>query len=145
MTRSEKDKLRAGDLYRANDPQLDADHARACAWMARYNSAIAEPVDARHALLAELFAHVGAGAVVRPPFHCDYGSNISLGAGAFLNFNCVILDSVWVEIGARHADRPRRANSGRRPPPRPRPTPRGARNGRTLCASARTAGSAPAR
>ena len=33
------------------------------------------------------------------PFHCDYGFNISLGAGVFLNFNCVILDVVEVTIG----------------------------------------------
>ncbi|KIZ32991.1 sugar O-acetyltransferase, partial [Stutzerimonas stutzeri] len=42
----------------------------------------------------------GAGAVIRPPFHCDYGYNIHLGEGAFLNFNCVILDVVAVHIGA---------------------------------------------
>ena len=39
-------------------------------------------------------------AVIRPPFHCDYGFNIHLGADAFLNFNCVILDVVEVRIGA---------------------------------------------
>jgi maltose O-acetyltransferase len=44
---------------------------------------------------------VGEGATIRPPFHCDYGFNISLGAGAFLNFNCVILDVVAVTIGAK--------------------------------------------
>lgn len=32
-------------------------------------------------------------------FHCDYGSNISLGKNVFLNFNCVILDVVAVTIG----------------------------------------------
>jgi maltose O-acetyltransferase len=47
----------------------------------------------------ERFAHVGEGAEIRPPFHCDYGLNISLGAGVFLNFNCVILDVVAVSIG----------------------------------------------
>jgi maltose O-acetyltransferase len=35
-----------------------------------------------------------------PPFHCDYGYNISLGGDVFLNFNCVILDVVTVSIGA---------------------------------------------
>jgi maltose O-acetyltransferase len=55
----------------------------------------------RHALLLERLAAVGDGAVIRPPFHCDYGFNIRLGAGAFLNFNCVILDVVEVTIGDR--------------------------------------------
>ncbi len=43
---------------------------------------------------------MGAGAVVRPPFHCDYGYNIALGERVFLNFGCVILDVARVEIGA---------------------------------------------
>ncbi len=59
----------------------------------------AQPSAQRHALLVERLAEVGAGAVIRPPFHCDYGYNIRLGAGAFLNFNCVILDICEVYIG----------------------------------------------
>jgi maltose O-acetyltransferase len=50
-------------------------------------------------MLMELFASVGEGAVIRPPFYCDYGYNISLGRGVFLNFNCIVLDVVKVTIG----------------------------------------------
>jgi maltose O-acetyltransferase len=39
--------------------------------------------------------------VIRPPFFCDFGYNIRLGDGVFLNFNCVILDVVEVTIGDR--------------------------------------------
>ena len=39
--------------------------------------------------------------MIRPPFFCDYGYNIRLGDGVFLNFNCVILDVVEVAIGDR--------------------------------------------
>ena len=39
--------------------------------------------------------------MIRPPFFCDYGYNIRLGDGVFLNFNCVILDVVEVVIGDR--------------------------------------------
>lgn len=89
-----------GELYTASDPELAADSARAAAWMARYNAAsTASEVD-RHALLVEAMAHAGVGAVVRAPFHCDYGYNIYLEDGVFLNFGCVILDVVAVRIGA---------------------------------------------
>ena len=67
----------------------------------RYNAALAHPVSERHKLLSERLAHVGEGAVIRPPFFCDYGYNIRLGDGVFLNFNCVILDVVEVIIGDR--------------------------------------------
>ena len=49
----------------------------------------------------ERLGHVGKDAVIRPPFLCDFGYNISLGDGVFLNFNCVILDVVEVVIGDR--------------------------------------------
>ena len=90
----------AGVPYRAGDPELQADQAAAEAWMVRYNAALGAPVGDRRILLRELFGAVGDGAVVRPPFHCDYGYNIRLGADVFLNFNCVILDVVAVTIGA---------------------------------------------
>ena len=67
----------------------------------RYNAALAKPVSELHDLLSERLAHVGKGAVVRPPFFCDFGYNIRLGDGVFLNFNCVILDVVEVTIGDR--------------------------------------------
>jgi maltose O-acetyltransferase len=97
---SEKEKMLAGEPYRPGDPELAADAQRARDWMVRYNATLAWPAEARRALLEDLFAHVGAGAVVRPPFHCDYGQHISLGEGAFLNFGCVILDVAPVSIGA---------------------------------------------
>lgn len=99
--RSEKAKMLAGELYTAECPELAADNARAHAWMSRYNASLAASPDERHAMLGELLASVGEGAAIRPPFHCDYGYNIRLGRGAFLNFNCVILDVVEVAIGDR--------------------------------------------
>lgn len=99
MTRTEKEKMLAGELYRPDDPQLQAELAAAQAWMAQYNAAMANTAAERHALLTARLRFVGAAVVIRPPFFVDYGSNISLGAGVFLNFNCVILDVAEVTIG----------------------------------------------
>jgi len=90
----------AGELYRPDDPYLQADHETARVWLARYNAAFAATDEDRRALLRERLHEVGERAIIRPPFFCDYGYNIALGAGAFLNFNCVILDVVQVTIGA---------------------------------------------
>lgn len=98
-TRTEKEKMLAGELYDAGDSELQAELAVTRRWLARYNAAADASVSARRELLLERLADVGEGAVIRPPFHCDYGFNISLGAGVFLNFNCVILDVVAVGIG----------------------------------------------
>ena len=99
MTRTEREKMLAGELYDPGAPELQADMAAAHKWLARYTAALAAPASERRELLLERLAAVGEGAVIRPPFYCDYGFNIRLGAGVFLNFNCVILDVVEVTIG----------------------------------------------
>ncbi|WP_041801487.1 sugar O-acetyltransferase [Rhodopseudomonas palustris] len=101
MSKTEKQKMLAGELYRPGNPELQADEAANKAWLVRYNAAAGRPASERHALLSEHLGAVGQGAVIRPPFHCDCGYNIRLGAGVFLNFNCVILDVVPVWIGDR--------------------------------------------
>ncbi len=98
---SEKQKMLAGELYVATGEELAADARRVAEWMDRYNASIAATQRDHAALLREMLAEVGEGAYIRPPFHCDYGYNISLGKGVFLNFNCIILDVVKVTIGDR--------------------------------------------
>jgi maltose O-acetyltransferase len=97
--KTERAKMVAGDLYRPGDPELQAESAAAKAWMVRYNAALAESPAARRALLRERLGAVGEGAVIRPPFHCDYGWNLFLGRDVFLNFGCVALDVCPIEIG----------------------------------------------
>jgi len=91
----------AGELYHADDAELKADRNAASAWLVRYNAALGASDADRHALLRELLAEAGDGAVIRAPFHCDSGYNIRIGAAVFFNFNCVVLDVVAVTVGAR--------------------------------------------
>ncbi|QPB24617.1 sugar O-acetyltransferase [Rhizobium sp. 007] len=99
MTRSEKEKMLAGEMYNAADPEIQADLLVTGAWLKRYNNTLGDPADQWHVLLCERLGEVGPGAVIRPPFHCDYGFNIRIGAHVYLNFNCVILDVAEVTIG----------------------------------------------
>ena len=94
----EKARMIAGELYRADDPELVADRERAAAWLARYNGTHALDDD-RRAACRMFLAAFGEGSFVRPPFHCDYGYNLSIGSRVFLNFGCVVLDVVPVSIG----------------------------------------------
>jgi maltose O-acetyltransferase len=93
---SEREKMLAGALYDPRDAELQAELAATAGWLARYNRSL--PAD-RPALLRERLGSVGEGAQIRAPFFCDYGFNIHLGPGVFLNFNCVILDVADVHIG----------------------------------------------
>lgn len=96
---SERQKMISGQPYNPGDPELQADQIAAKQWMVRYNASLAATPADRRDLLRQRLGEVGEGAVIRPPFHCDYGYNIRLGRNVFLNFNCVILDVCEVEIG----------------------------------------------
>ena len=81
----------AGELYAAGDPELAESRVRARALTARFN--------AGEDVLGELLGRLGEGVTIEPPFHCDYGWNITMGDGSFVNFNGVFLDCAPIEIG----------------------------------------------
>ena len=89
----------AGLPYDPADPELAAARARAGRALGAFN---AEPDPAaRAAILCSLLGGLGAGTEIRTGFACDYGENIRIGAGGFVNFNCVFLDCAAIEIGDR--------------------------------------------
>lgn len=97
--KTEIEKMIAGELYRAADPAIQAAWTACARWIAHYNAIVSgDPDEWREALRLRL-AHVGEGVVIRPPFCCDFGWNVRIGAGAFVNFDCVILDVCPVSIG----------------------------------------------
>ena len=97
--RSAKERMLAGDLYRADDPELDADALRARRLEARFNDAAPDDDAERRAALVELLGALGPGTQIRPPFRCDYGSNLRIGARCFANFGLIALDVAPITIG----------------------------------------------
>jgi maltose O-acetyltransferase len=96
---SEKQKMLTGELYYANDPELDRERRRARRLLAQYNGTSADDRNSRLALLRRLLGAVGDGAEIQPLFACDYGYTIRIGKNAFINYNCVFLDGAPIEIG----------------------------------------------
>ena len=94
---SEKDKMLAGELYRASDPELARDRRTCRSLLHEINGQPDE--DERHGLFRQLLGRIGDGSFIQPPFACDYGYNISVGDRVFINFNTVILDCAAVTIG----------------------------------------------
>ena len=94
-----KSRMLAGELYLADDPELVADLTRAQALTERYNRTGHDGQGERDRLLRELLGGVGDRVVVRPPFRCDYGANITIGTDTFVNFDCVMLDVAPIALG----------------------------------------------
>ncbi|MFE7215803.1 sugar O-acetyltransferase [Streptomyces sp. NPDC001698] len=97
--RTNLERMQAGDLYIADDPEITRRQQRAVRLAARYQAAYAEDSDAAQPLLRELLGFLGEQAHLRPPLHVDYGSNITVGARTFVNYNLTALDVAAITIG----------------------------------------------
>lgn len=64
-----------------------------------YNQMDVTDMAGKSELLHRILGKVGENICVLQPFHCDYGTHISVGDNFFANYNCVILDVAHVEIG----------------------------------------------
>lgn len=99
VDKTEKQKMLAGELYLANDPELAAENKRAARLVRAYSQTTPDEPERRLELLRELLGSVGENPQIVPPFHCDYGSNIYLGDRFYMNYGGVILDCNTVHIG----------------------------------------------
>ena len=97
---TEKEKMLAGELYDAADPQLVAERRRARDLLHALNGSRDGQRELRLDVIRRLFGAAGEGVWIEPPFFCDYGGNIRVGDGVFFNFNCVVLDVAAVTIGS---------------------------------------------
>jgi maltose O-acetyltransferase len=98
--RSEKEKMLAGEPYRAADPELKADHQRCQELLHAFNMSPQDP-GLRAELLGLLLGRLGQRSTLQPPLYCDYGYNIRLGDRVFINYNCTLLDCAPLTIGEK--------------------------------------------
>lgn len=97
---TEREKLERGLWYDANfDDELLALRTRADDLCFDYNGT--RPSDARRRaeLLDQLIPDHGAGLTVLSPVYVDYGHNVHLGRGVFINHNCYLMDCAPVTLG----------------------------------------------
>jgi maltose O-acetyltransferase len=97
---TERERMVNGDAYNSRDPALLATAHRARALLAEFSATPSTGGDERRRILSELFGGLGDGVWIEPPFFCDYGENIYVGADSFINVNCVFLDSAEIRMGA---------------------------------------------
>jgi maltose O-acetyltransferase len=97
--KTEREKMLAGELYDALEPDLARARDRARDLCQILNASREGDRELRRDLLLKIFGKGGDTAWLQPPFFCDYGSNIELGERVFFNFSCTVLDVCKVIIG----------------------------------------------
>ncbi|PLP55996.1 maltose acetyltransferase [Mesorhizobium loti] len=99
MTKSERQKMAAGEWYNCVDPELDALRLMASEAVFEHSSLPPRQRGNIARALRALLGSAGEGARIEAPFHCAYGFNLFLEEGVFLNAFCTILDTAAVRIG----------------------------------------------
>ena len=101
--KTEKEKMLAGELYRADDPELTRERIRVRRLLQRFNAELgiydADTEGLYRQLLGEILPRAHPSIRIQPPFYCDYGYNIHCGENVFFNYDCVVLDVMPVSIG----------------------------------------------
>ena len=97
---TEWEKLQAGEVYNDFDRELFERRVRAKRLFKAYNQTSDDESALRSRILGELFKSVGKDVWIEPDFRCEYGENITVGDGVYINFGCVALDCAEVKIGA---------------------------------------------
>lgn len=98
-TRSEKDKMLAGELYQAFDDELFQERQKAKHLCREFNRTSEDEMDQRHGILRQLLGTCGSNPFIEPSFRCDYGYNIHVGDNFYSNYDLIILDCREVRIG----------------------------------------------
>ena len=81
-----------------NIPQEWKAKAQRLSW--EYNQSAPDQTERRQEILRQLLGTCHPLTFIEPSFHCDYGFNIHTHGLAVINYNCVILDTSPVHIGA---------------------------------------------
>ena len=100
---TEKEKMLAGQWYDANfDERLIVERATVKDLCLELNLTRMQELNRRRKILREILPHVDAEAVeILSPFMVDYGYNVYLGAGTFLNHNCYLMDCAEIRLGKK--------------------------------------------
>ena len=97
--RTNRERMLAGDLYIADDPENERRARRAVRLMGLYARREAAGDASAREVLADLIGSLGDDAYVKPPLFVDYGENISIGARSFANYGLTALDVAPIMIG----------------------------------------------
>lgn len=89
-----------GKMYDPGDPELCRLRSKAQRFMRSYNQTIVDDGPVRKALLESHLGSIGTNCALRAPLYLDYGFNIFISDGVFINYNCVLLDVCPITIGS---------------------------------------------
>lgn len=97
---SMKDKMHTGELYLPGDEEIMKEQLKCLEKLYDFNLTRPSEMEKRTAMLKEMFAEIGEGCYIEPPFHANWGGHhVHFGKGIYANFNLTLVDDTHIYVG----------------------------------------------
>lgn len=93
-------KMHDGSLYIPNDKDLMQYQLERLEKLYEYNQTRPLEQEKRSKMLKEMFAEIGEGCYIEPPFHSNFGGkHVHFGKMVYANFNLTLVDDTHIYVG----------------------------------------------
>lgn len=97
---SMKEKLHTCELYLPDDEEIMKEQTLCLEKLYDFNATRPLEGAKRTALLKEMFAEIGEGCYIEPPFHANWGGHhVHFGKNVYANFNLTMVDDTHIYVG----------------------------------------------
>ena len=95
-----KDKMHTGELYFPGDGEIMEWQVKCLDRLYEFNMTRPTEGEKRQAMLKEMFAEIGEGCYIEPPFHSNFGgAHVHFGKNVYANFNLTCVDDTHIYVG----------------------------------------------
>lgn len=97
---SDTSMLHSGKIYVCNSEELFQEQQKYLEKLYIFNTLPPNKQKEREALLKEMFAEIGEGCYIEPPFHANWGGkHVHFGSNVYANFNLTLVDDTHIYVG----------------------------------------------
>ncbi len=97
---NQKEKMHTGELYLPDDEEIMREQLLCLDRLYEFNRTRPTESEKRSVLLKEMFAEIGEGCYIEPPFHANFGGkHCHFGKKIYANFNLTLVDDTHIYVG----------------------------------------------
>lgn len=97
---TQKDKIHTGELYLSGDMEIMKEQFQCKELLYEFNATRPTDFEKRDELMKKMFAEVGEGCYIEPPFNSNWGGrHVHLGNNVYANFNLTCVDDTHIYVG----------------------------------------------
>lgn len=95
-----REKMHSGKIYDPFDEEVFKEQTQRLSMLSAYNSTTPFEAEKRQNLLKEMFAELGDGCYIEPPFRANWGGkHVHFGNKVYANFNLTLVDDTHIYVG----------------------------------------------